>query len=35
MLRILLALFFMSRNWEPRPKLDVGGTKPKRKMPFI
>lgn len=38
MLRILLALFIMSRNWNPRPrpvKLDFGDTTPDLKPPFV
>ena len=38
MLRILLALFMLSRNWQPRQKpakLDFGDTRPELKPPFI
>lgn len=38
MLRILLALFLMSRNWQSRHepvKLDFGDTTPELKPPFV
>lgn len=38
MLRILLALFIKSRDWQPRRKpvkLDFGDTKPELKPPFV
>ena len=38
MLRILLTLFIMSRNWNPRQKpvkLDFGDTTPELKPPFV